>query len=91
MIMLDDVFVPEERLLEVSGLKGPFSCLNKARYGIGWGVLGAATACFRRLRGAAIARAGSQFPLFLGIGCIGSGAFSGNEPADGTDKQSYCW
>jgi len=45
MIMLDDVFVPEERLLDVTGLKGPFSCLNKARYGIAWGVTGAALHC----------------------------------------------
>ena len=46
MIMMGDVFVPEENLLpKVSGLKGPFSCLNSARYGISWGVLGAAESC----------------------------------------------
>ena len=50
MIMLDEVFVPDERALEVSGLKGPFSCLNKARYGIAWGALGAATSCFETAR-----------------------------------------
>lgn len=50
MIMLDDVFVPEERKLDVTGLKGPFSCLNKARYGISWGVLGAARHCFEIAR-----------------------------------------
>ncbi len=50
MIMLDDVFVPEERLLDVSGLKGPFSCLNKARYGIAWGVTGAAMHCMEIAR-----------------------------------------
>jgi glutaryl-CoA dehydrogenase len=50
MIMLDDVFVPEERLLDVTGLKGPFSCLNKARYGIGWGVTGAAQHCLEIAR-----------------------------------------
>lgn len=50
MIMLDDVFVPEERLLDVSGLKGPFSCLNKARYGIAWGVTGAAQHCIEVAR-----------------------------------------
>lgn len=50
MIMLDDVFVPDERALEVSGLKGPFSCLNKARYGIAWGTLGAAQSCFEIAR-----------------------------------------
>lgn len=50
MIMLDDVFVPEERMLEVTGLKGPFSCLNKARYGIAWGVTGAAQHCMEVAR-----------------------------------------
>ncbi len=50
MIMMDDVFVPEERLLDVSGLKGPFSCLNKARYGIAWGATGAAQACYEIAR-----------------------------------------
>lgn len=50
MIMMNDVFVPDERALEVSGLKGPFSCLNKARYGIAWGALGAATSCFETAR-----------------------------------------
>jgi glutaryl-CoA dehydrogenase len=38
----------KENMLQVSGLKGPFSCLNKARYGIAWGVLGAAEDCFKR-------------------------------------------
>ena len=50
MIMLDDIFIPDERALEVSGLKGPFSCLNKARYGIAWGVLGAASHCLEIAR-----------------------------------------
>ena len=50
MIMLDDVFVPAERELNVSGLKGPFSCLNKARYGIAWGTLGAASHCMEIAR-----------------------------------------
>ncbi len=45
-IVMDDVFVPESQLLpNVSGLKGPFGCLNRARYGISWGVMGAAEAC----------------------------------------------
>lgn len=47
-IMLSDVEVPEENVLQVTGYKGPFSCLNKARYGISWGVLGAAEDCFFR-------------------------------------------
>jgi glutaryl-CoA dehydrogenase len=46
-IVMDGVEVPEENLLpNVSGLKGPFGCLNRARYGIGWGAMGAAEACF---------------------------------------------
>ena len=50
-IVMDDVFVPEENLLpKVTGLKGPFSCLNKARYGIGWGALGAAEFCWHAAR-----------------------------------------
>ncbi len=50
MIMMDEVFVPEENELNVSGLKGPFSCLNKARFGIGWGALGAAEFCYEAAR-----------------------------------------
>ena len=47
MVMMGDVFAPDENLLpNVSGLKGPFSCLNKARFGIGWGALGAAEFCY---------------------------------------------
>ena len=50
-IVMDDVFVPTENMLpNVSGLKGPFSCLNKARYGIAWGALGAAEDCWHRGR-----------------------------------------
>lgn len=45
MIMLDDVKVSSSNVLEVEGLKGPFSCLNNARFGISWGVLGAAEFC----------------------------------------------
>ncbi len=50
-IVLDDVFVPEANLLPgVRGLAGPFGCLNKARYGIAWGSMGAAEDCFARAR-----------------------------------------
>jgi glutaryl-CoA dehydrogenase len=50
-IVMDDVFVPEENLLPgASGLRGPFSCLNNARYGIAWGALGAAEFCWHRAR-----------------------------------------
>ena len=50
-IVLDNAFVPEENLLpEASGLAGPFGCLNKARFGIAWGVLGAAEFCWHAAR-----------------------------------------
>ena len=50
-IVMDEVFVPDANLLpNVSGLKGPFGCLNKARYGIAWGALGAAEDCWMRAR-----------------------------------------
>ncbi|MDQ0512953.1 acyl-CoA dehydrogenase [Ancylobacter amanitiformis] len=50
-IVLDGVEVPESALLpNVSGLKGPFGCLNRARYGIAWGVMGAAEDCWHRAR-----------------------------------------
>ena len=48
MIFMDNVFVPAENMLLVKGLKGRFTCLNSARYGISWGVLGAAEDCFMR-------------------------------------------
>jgi glutaryl-CoA dehydrogenase len=51
MIMMDEVLVPEDSLLpNVKGLKGPFGCLNRARYGIGWGTMGAAEFCWHRAR-----------------------------------------
>ncbi len=50
-IVMDEVFVPDENMLpNVSGLKGPFGCLNKARYGIAWGALGAAEFCWHAAR-----------------------------------------
>jgi len=50
-IVMDEVFVPEENLLpNVRGLKGPFGCLNNARYGIAWGTLGAAETCWHTAR-----------------------------------------
>ena len=50
-IVMDEVFVPSENLLpKVSGLKGPFTCLNSARYGISWGALGAAESCWHTAR-----------------------------------------
>jgi glutaryl-CoA dehydrogenase len=50
-VVMDGVFCPEENAFpEVRGLKGPFTCLNAARYGIAWGALGAAEDCFHRAR-----------------------------------------
>ena len=50
-IVMDEVFCPEENAFpDVRGLKGPFTCLNSARYGIAWGALGAAEDCFHRSR-----------------------------------------
>ena len=50
-IVMDNVFVPEENMLpNVTGLKGPFTCLNSARYGIAWGALGAAEFCWHTAR-----------------------------------------
>ncbi|XP_045497987.1 glutaryl-CoA dehydrogenase, mitochondrial [Colias croceus] len=51
MILLDEVTIPEENLLpNVVGMKGPFGCLNNARYGIAWGALGSAETCMRIAR-----------------------------------------
>eukprot|EP01133_Synstelium_polycarpum_P006278 gene6278-7284_t len=51
MIVMEDVEVPEANMFpEIRGLRGPFSCLNKARYGIGWGALGAAEFCYSTAR-----------------------------------------
>ncbi len=50
-IVMDEVFVPEEHLLpNVEGLRGPFGCLNRARYGIAWGAMGAAEFCWQAAR-----------------------------------------
>lgn len=50
-IVMDEVFVPEDNAFpDVRGLKGPFTCLNSARYGIAWGALGAAEACYETAR-----------------------------------------
>jgi len=50
-VVMDEVFVPDENAFpEIRGLKGPFTCLNSARYGISWGALGAAEDCFHRAR-----------------------------------------
>jgi len=50
-IVMDEVFCPEENAFpDIRGLKGPFTCLNSARYGIAWGALGAAEACWHTAR-----------------------------------------
>ena len=64
MIHMDEVFVPEENLLpNVSGLAGPFGCLNRARYGISWGAMGAAEFCWMAARDYTIARKQFGRPL----------------------------
>lgn len=63
-IALDEAFVPDANLLpNVSGLKGPFGCLNKARYGISWGAMGAAEACFQIARDYTLDRKQFNRPL----------------------------
>jgi glutaryl-CoA dehydrogenase len=63
-IVMDGVVVPESALLpNVSGLKGPFGCLNRARYGISWGAMGAAEDCFHRARQYALDRKQFGRPL----------------------------
>src|SRR3546814_14600863 len=63
-IVMDDVLVPEENLLpNVAGLKGPFGCLNKARYGTAWGALGAAEFCWPAARRHTLERSPFGRPL----------------------------
>src|SRR5690349_2526478 len=63
-VVMDNVFCPEENAFpEVRGLKGPFTCLNSARYGIAWGALGAAEDCFHRARNYVLERKQFARPL----------------------------
>src|SRR5262249_26779274 len=63
-VVMDQVAVPEANLLpNVSGLKGPFGCLNRARYGIAWGAMGAAEDCWQRARDYVLARKQFGRPL----------------------------
>ncbi len=63
-VVMDEVFVPEENLLPgAKGLKGPFGCLNKARYGISWGALGAAEFCWHAARSYVLERRQFGRPL----------------------------
>lgn len=63
MIMLDDVKIPKENVLQVEGLKGPFTCLNDARLGISFGTLGAAESCIEQVIDYTTQR--KQFDQFL--------------------------
>ena len=63
-IVMDNVFVPSENLLpNVEGLKGPFGCLNRARYGISWGVMGSAEFCWKAARQYGLDRKQFKKPL----------------------------
>ena len=63
-IVMDNVFVPDENFFpDISGLAGPFGCLNKARYGIAWGVLGAAEFCYQSTRNYTLERKQFNRPL----------------------------
>ena len=63
-IVMDNVFVPDENFFpDISGLAGPFGCLNKARYGISWGVLGAAEFCYQSARNYTLERKQFNRPL----------------------------
>ena len=63
-IQMDNAFVPDDNIFpEVKGLKGPFSCLNKARYGIAWGTLGAAQFCYDAARSYVLERKQFNRPL----------------------------
>jgi glutaryl-CoA dehydrogenase len=63
-IVLDNCFVPDANVFpDVRGLKGPFTCLNSARYGIAWGAVGAAEDCYRRARQYVLERKQFGYPL----------------------------
>jgi len=63
-IVMDNVFVPDENFFpDISGLRGPFGCLNKARYGIAWGALGAAEFCYQAARNYTLERKQFDRPL----------------------------
>lgn len=63
-LIFEDVFIPDENVFpDVRGLKGPFSCLNSARYGIAWGSVGAAENCYHRARKYVLERKQFGYPL----------------------------
>jgi glutaryl-CoA dehydrogenase len=98
-VVMDNVFVPEENLLpNASGLKGPFTCLNSARFGIAWGALGAAEDCYAKARQYVLDR--KQFAdmvteITLGLqGCLRLGRMKedGHPPVELTSilKRNSC-
>lgn len=62
-LIFEDCRVPSSQLLEIKGLKGPFSCLNNARFGIAWGALGAASACYHEALHYALTRIQFNKPI----------------------------
>jgi glutaryl-CoA dehydrogenase len=62
-ITMEDVYIPPENVFNVQGFRGAFNCLNKARLGISWGVLGAAEDCFHRARAYCLERSQFDAPL----------------------------
>lgn len=63
-LTFEDVFIPDENVFpDIRGLKGPFSCLNSARYGIAWGTVGAAENCYHRARNYTLERKQFGYPL----------------------------
>ncbi len=63
-MIFEDVFIPEENVFpDVTGLKGPFTCLNSARYGIAWGTVGAAEFCYQKAREYVLDRSQFGYPI----------------------------
>jgi len=63
-LVFEDVFVPDENVFpDIKGLKGPFTCLNSARYGIAWGTVGAAEFCYQKARQYSLERKQFGYPL----------------------------
>ncbi|GAA5521463.1 acyl-CoA dehydrogenase [Aliifodinibius salicampi] len=63
-MIFEDVFIPEENVFpDITGLKGPFTCLNSARYGIAWGTVGAAEFCYQKAREYVLDRSQFGYPI----------------------------
>ena len=103
-IVMDGVFVPEENMLPgADGLKGPMGCLNNARYGIAWGALGAAEACWHAAREYVLDRKQFNRPLAanqliqkkladmqteIGLGLRGHARYPRADPGPGADRNT---